>query len=227
MIIAKNITINNVFIDDLGLDIAPLEQRSLDNFTIAEVVNSDDLKQAIQDNKVILNNGVSDLSKEDSLSFAYGTLIGLSSGVIDVRINQAPGKRTYQRYLTDFTTASIDCNSDTYTLVKSYIFDASKFQLDSMLVKISNNHFLKIEIDDIIIFNESIDSFRTTMDDYFDKGNSTIIPCNIIEHQGFYMDLKLGSIYANSLKIYQKRRSGTGYLTIDGVIIVYKEDVIV
>lgn len=68
VIIAKNITIYDVLIDDLGVIIDANDQRNLtDSFKSSDIFDSKDLKNKIQNNQIIINDGISDLSKKNSL----------------------------------------------------------------------------------------------------------------------------------------------------------------
>jgi hypothetical protein len=68
-IIAKNISGVNLLIDDMGIFLAAGESRDLTaTFLKVDVTKSLDLYTYINENKIILNDGVADLTQEESLN---------------------------------------------------------------------------------------------------------------------------------------------------------------
>ena len=68
MIILKNLITSDVKIEDLGIIIPGSSVYNLtDTFKLHEIVASDDLKTKINDETLIINDGVIDLNKEDGL----------------------------------------------------------------------------------------------------------------------------------------------------------------
>lgn len=66
----KNNTNNNIMINSLGIEIPVSEIINLsDLFFIFEILNSQDLKDNITNNKIIVNNGEYDLSSSESLEY--------------------------------------------------------------------------------------------------------------------------------------------------------------
>ncbi len=68
-VIAKNVDVADVEIEDLGTVIPVSGQETLtDNFTFVEIADSKDLKTEVQNATIVINDGTSDLSMADGLS---------------------------------------------------------------------------------------------------------------------------------------------------------------
>ena len=71
-VIAKNNTGSSVLIDDLGIDVPAGGQLNLSElFEFEDISGSDNLKTLVNNDTFIINNGVIDLSKSDSLLHIY------------------------------------------------------------------------------------------------------------------------------------------------------------
>ena len=68
IVIAKNIDVVDVEIEDLGTVIPIAGQETLtSNYSFVEVCDSKDLKDLVQNSKIQINDGTSDLSTADGL----------------------------------------------------------------------------------------------------------------------------------------------------------------
>lgn len=68
IVIAKNITNEDIFISDLGFTISANSERNLsDNFPMEQIASSEELRNFISSNDIIINDGYRNLSKIDGL----------------------------------------------------------------------------------------------------------------------------------------------------------------
>lgn len=69
-IIVKNLTSNDIILEDLGVTINANSYRNIGEiFLIYQLKCSNDLQLEIENNNIILNDGSKDLSKTQSLAF--------------------------------------------------------------------------------------------------------------------------------------------------------------
>jgi hypothetical protein len=69
-LIVKNISNQSIMINDLGIEIQIDTQIELSNlFSFFDLMSSEDLKNLIIENKLIINNGICDLSIEDAIEY--------------------------------------------------------------------------------------------------------------------------------------------------------------
>ncbi len=75
IVIAKNVDVSDVTIEDLGTVIPLGDQETLtDNYSFVEVCDSKDLKTLVQNGNIVINDGTEDLGMADGLKH-----IGLKS----------------------------------------------------------------------------------------------------------------------------------------------------
>ena len=68
MVIAKNVTTFDINLEDMGFTISALSTVNLtDIFSLNDVTESNDLKTNVENENIIINDGVKDLGKEDGL----------------------------------------------------------------------------------------------------------------------------------------------------------------
>ena len=128
-------------------------------------------------------------------------------------------RRSYKRVYTNFVDSEKDCNTSDWT--EMYALDLSSVDafVDEICVIAKNEHLLRITCDDQDIINLSIN-------DLFDKYKSNIMKDISVEKSSgkYYISIRLGDYYLNTVKVYQKRRSGENKkTTLEGFIVSYRE----
>jgi len=70
VVIVKNYIDQSIMIDDLGIEIENNNQIDLsDLFSFFEIISSNDLKKSINENNLVINNGICDLNIEDAIDY--------------------------------------------------------------------------------------------------------------------------------------------------------------
>lgn len=109
-------------------------------------------------------------------------------------------------------TITLSCNTSTWVEFYSYTFtNTSKFI--ELWVILNNNHQIKIELDNVSIFEgkiENMENLGTSMSAYIKYESSP-----------YRISLLFNKHFGNTIKIYQKHNTGTGNLTIYGYNIIY------
>lgn len=125
------------------------------------------------------------------------------------------------KHQSDFSGWDESCNTSEWTLTIDKSFSPS-ILLESLNVTVDHNHYAKVEINSIVIFEENLlnlYNMHSTNWSYinnkyfqmFKGGNQTGLIFNF------------DSFPTSNIKIYQKRRSGNGNLHINEMFISYRE----
>ena len=129
-----------------------------------------------------------------------------------------------KKYEVNATEENLDCTTESYTLFYTISIVDNTNYYNEILINIKNNHIIKIEIDDTPIIDAGIDDLWTIL-----TSNQLMETIKLSKDQGEYcLKLDLNNISSETnIKIYQKRRTGTGTgkLIMSGYVLSYIEEV--
>lgn len=132
------------------------------------------------------------------------------------------------KFAFDFNSTSKSCNSSTWTEFYNIDFSPNEVLFQELIIKSDNSHLIKITIDDQIILSDVdisiLESFISPTGSDNHNTRSNFIGA-IKKGNDYHLKFNLDGSKGASLRVYQKRVSGSGNLTLEGYILTYKEDI--
>ena len=144
IIIAKNTNVLDIILEDLGIVIPGSSILNLtDTYELYEIIASDDLKTQVFNQTIIINDGTTDLSKEDGLNHISQETVYEYSPDMNVR-ESIEESITYSQSWVEKVKVTANLDSGSYFLnwtcdIKSNTNDISNFCETRIRINDSNN----------------------------------------------------------------------------------------
>lgn len=146
---------------------------------------------------------------------------GISLAEEDIEILSNAKLIKYKLYNTGWSNS---CNTSSWTLFSEQSYNP-EILLGSFIMNFNNNHKVKIEINNEIILEESLQDIYDMFTSEWKTYNLYFKNFRMVKSkQQYSLILKLDDTKVSNIKIYQKRRAGSGILKLHEYFISYKDN---